>query len=97
MEVDDNPESESKASRFSGDALEYSTPPNPSQRVPTDPMGPYIQYGSDGGIVRKNTPGMIWAHGESFGDFDFRSVRNFSRTPILQFWTAYPRPYVLVA
>ena len=36
----------------------------PFQLRATDPMGQYIQYGVDGGMVRKNAPGAIWMHGK---------------------------------
>ena len=66
-----------------------------------DPMGQYIQYGADGGMVWKNDPGVIWAHGKSeLGDFRMlisEVYTIFSRTPNLRFQTSYPRPYALVA
>ena len=27
-------------------------------------MGQYLQYGANGGMVWKNAPGVIWAHGK---------------------------------
>ena len=37
---------------------------NPSQVKAMDPLCQYIQYGADGGVVRKNAPGAIWTHGK---------------------------------
>ena len=36
----------------------------PSQMKAMDPMGQYIQYGANGGMVWKSVPGAIWPHGK---------------------------------
>ena len=55
-------------------------------------MGQYIQYGADGGMVRKNTPGAIWAHGKyKLGNLRIsisEMYTFFSWTPILRFQTS---------
>ena len=54
---------------FSWPSEEPKAATHPSQIRATDPIGQYIQYLDDGGMVRKNAPGAIWAHGNANWSF----------------------------